>query len=448
MQAIRRLKSKRGWLIFSVLLLLTLSLLFWEEEPKPMTELADSPLKEIPVSVERVQEGTIAQWVLGEGTLQSVKSRCLAFEVTGRVKALGKDPLGNDIREGLSVLGPQTNEQKGQLLAELENQDYYQTLQSNEAAYRRSEASLEVAHVEHKQTQTELKLKNTIFARKTNLYKKRVVPQSEVEQINTERELAQLAVESAKARIEIAKAQVQATKVQWEQAQRNYERTKLYAPWNGVLAVLNINVGDQMAPQTETRLNNHGDRSGCPIAMIDPSLLEVSLEIPWEEGRPLQEGMVAQIRSFYAHPGGIQEIEWFPATIYSIAPVLSAKTRTLKVRLRTLEAVQDLRDGELVAVKIKAIEHQKALLVPERALLYQANRPYLFTVDQHQNTVTKQFVTLGTRENHQYEVIQGIEREDLVVTDGRHQLRDGVSVKIVTSVTLTKDLADNSKEIR
>jgi hypothetical protein len=103
----------------------------------------------MPVRVFKARKDSIQEWVYGEGTVRPVRRRFLNFGQSGEVVHIGKDADGNQFREGSRVSGsagkvPATgvpgekerdagkmpalpglrqDEQRGQLLAQLDQQE-------------------------------------------------------------------------------------------------------------------------------------------------------------------------------------------------------------------------------------------------------------------------------------------------------------------------------------
>ncbi|HYQ91712.1 MAG TPA: efflux RND transporter periplasmic adaptor subunit, partial [Candidatus Competibacteraceae bacterium] len=119
----------------------------------------------------------------------------------------------------------------------------------------------------------------------------------------------------------------------------------------------------------------------------------------------------------------------FPGTVYAIAPKIEEETRTIRLRARVPNPDNLLRAGMFARVALILEKREKALLVPEQAIVPQGQKTFVFRVVDNKAALTP--VTLGQRRPGQVEVTAGLNPKDLVVTDGQIKLRDGVPVQIL-----------------
>ncbi len=419
-------------LLIGICLFFSISSYSWYGEFNKYVRLVDQSPKAVPISVEVVKTGKIAQWVMAEGITSAKKLRCLNFEIPGRVSSLGITPSGAEIYEGAIVFGPSKAETYGQLLAQLDDRHYYQKLLEAKADYQRSLKLLELANTHFKQAENTFRFRKKTFLRNDKLVKKRLITESIHEQSLLEFETAQSTLNSANIRIEEAKVSADAAKARFEFSKLEYDKTKLYAPWNGTVARLNIKPGQFVGATPNSSSNDDETFKNCAITIIDPQQFEIKLQIPFYEGVAIKKGNLVLIQSVQ-HPidPNQNSVGYVSGVVYSISPVLTSQIHAFQVIVRTSKPTSRLRVRELVSVRIKTIEHSNRLLLPQRALLYQNNRPYLFVVNNTHTTVEKRFVELGIRERNTFEVIQGVTPEELIVTDGRLLLTHGSQIEIV-----------------
>ena len=99
---------------------------------------------------------------------------------------------------------------------------------------------------------------------------------------------------------------------------------------------------------------------------------------------------------------------------------------------------QDLRPGMFARVLIVFSVNDKALVVPEEALVPQGGRQYVYVIDeQGQGDARKRVsrrveVELGVRRGADVQITQGLSSGDTVVVAGQQRLqRDGTVVRVV-----------------
>lgn len=84
-----------------------------------------------------------------------------------------------------------------------------------------------------------------------------------------------------------------------------------------------------------------------------------------------------------------------------------------------------------VTVRIVVQEKKNTLAIPINTLIFRQNTPYVFDVDTESQRVEKRQIILGIGTMDKQEVLEGIEEGELLVTEGRYRLIDGMKVEIL-----------------
>ena len=374
--------------------------------------LADYPADIPVVGVEEIRPGPVSQWVIGEGTARAVIREILVFEVSGRVKTLGRTG-SREIREGDKVAG-------GQVLGELHDREFRQDVRESEAARKRAEKEKKAARINLKQARIESRLHRANFLRAEKLLAKESISLVDYDRHKALCDQAAASVLAAENRVEDMKNHIAGARARLEKAKINLDRTRITAPFDGIVARINIRKGDYMGP------DQGGDAP--PFIVIDPSVYEITADLPLVDGKTVTLKDEADIIS------GIDPSEKYgKGQVYSVSPMLTRDSRAVRVKLRTRPASgptrpSRLRDGELVRVRIRTGHRPDALTLSRNTLLYKKDRPYVFLLDRRFNTVTQRNVTLGFQEKNRVEILDGLAPGDRVVTDGRHLLMEGLQV--------------------
>ena len=124
----------------------------------------------------------------------------------------------------------------------------------------------------------------------------------------------------------------------------------------------------------------------------------------------------------------------FEGTVHSIVPEAAARTRTLPVRIRVENVIQDgrplLKAGMYARVILPVGEERQALMAPKDALKLGGPRPEVFVVDPESKKALPIAVTLGVVDGGWIEVRGPLKAGQLVVTKGNERLFPGDVVTV------------------
>lgn len=204
----------------------------------------------------------------------------------------------------------------------------------------------------------------------------------------------------------------------------------LHAPSSGY--VLNMQVRDGMHVTPARELYTLADLS--PVWVL-AELYEY--EIPL-----VRLGEEAAI-TFPYFPGKV-----FTGKVAYIYPVLEPKTRTVKVRFELPNPGWKLKPGMFANVELQ-ISRGERLVVPSTAVLDSGTEQLVF-VDRGQGMFEPRKVTTGVRTRDWYEILEGIEPGEPVVTSGNFLIDSESNLKAATEMMMpgmdmgTKEEPDSS----
>jgi len=113
-----------------------------------------------------------------------------------------------------------------------------------------------------------------------------------------------------------------------------------------------------------------------------------------------------------AYPGVIR------GKIQYLAPALDPTTRTLQARIESANPGERLKRQMYVTVEVRAGVIAKALVVPDSAILRDAqNMPYVY-IQTGANQFARRAVTLGDNQGGKTQILTGVQAGDHVVGDG------------------------------
>lgn len=331
--------------------------------PKSDSKKADKPSN---VEVALVQQVRWVEQAQAVGTLVSAQSVTLRPEVAGRVVHVA-------FADGARV-------RTGQLLVQLDD-----ALPQAELA--QAQAQLAVAQANH-QRNIELVAQNFVARR---------------------------VLDESQANLKVAQAQVQLAQARWL-------RTRIVAPFAGVVGMRHVHAGDYV-------------KEGADLVQLeDPSNLLVDFRLPEREQTHIRPGQMAQV-TVDALPG-----QTFTARIKALDPLVDANGRSLLARAELLPPTKAaLRPGMFVRVQVQLGVNEHALTVPEEAVVPNAQGFVMFRLQpaaagSPSGTAQAQRVPvqLGARQNGQVHVVQGLHAGDTVVVAGQQRLKAEVSpVRVV-----------------
>ncbi|MDD5136931.1 MAG: efflux RND transporter periplasmic adaptor subunit, partial [Candidatus Omnitrophica bacterium] len=129
--------------------------------------------------------------------------------------------------------------------------------------------------------------------------------------------------------------------------------------------------------------------------------------------------------------------EVFHGEVVSINPVLDAATRTNQVRIRIPNPEDKLKPEMFVNAQIKSNLGEK-LAIDENAVLDTGLRKIVY-LSKEGGLLESREVKLGSKAEGYYEVLDGLEEGDIVVTSGNFLIDSETRLKSVVSSQETAD---------
>lgn len=316
-----------------------------------------------PVAVEagKVTVARLEDDAQAVGTVRSNQSVVVRPEVSGRVVKLG-------FADGQRI-------QRGQLLVQLDD-----TLQ--QAQLKQAEAQASIA--------------------RTNLQRSR--------ELVAQNFVSQSAVDQNAAAMDVALAQVAL-------AQAQAARLKIFAPFDGVAGIRQVNLGDYL-------------KDGADIVNLeDVSSVWVDFRLPERFLSRTRPGQAVEV-TLDALPG-----RKLKAVVGALDSQLDANGRSVLVRARMANSDGVLRSGMFARARVVFSVREAALVVPEEALVPQGEKQFLIQlVPGDKGLVSKRLeARIGQRANGKVEVLEGLAEGDTVVLAGQARLMraDGTPVRVV-----------------
>jgi membrane fusion protein (multidrug efflux system) len=227
-------------------------------------------------------------------------------------------------------------------------------------------------------------------------------------QFNRSRELLNTQVLS-KAQYDQLEATLKADRARLAAANARLEDTLIRAPFTGRVGLRRVSVGSLINP-------------GAVITTLDDtSVIKLDFAVPENFVAALREGLAVRATA-PAFPG-----RSFAGKVASIDSRVDMTTRSVTVRALLANEDGALKPGMFLNVSL-AKDEREALVIPEEALSPEAERQYVFVVDD--GKVERREVRIGGRTPGSVEVLGGLEAGEQVIVEGTQKVRDGATVRV------------------
>jgi RND family efflux transporter MFP subunit len=341
-----------------------------------------------PVEVAPIERGPMELRRTFSGALEAPGQFVVAPKVSGRVERLTVN-----LADSVS---------RGQVVAELDNDEYVQ-------AVAQSRAELAVARANLVEAESALEIAVRELDRVVRLRERGVASESNLDTARANR-LAK------KARLEVARAEVTRAEASLATARIRLGYTRITADWSGgkgsrVVAERYVDEGQTVSANTPL----------LRIVELDP-VTGVIFATEKDYGK-LQPGQGVSLATD-AYPG-----ESFDGRILRIAPVFREATRQARVEVSVKNPGHRLKPGMFIRATVVLDRVADAVIVPEQALTSRNNRTGVFLVDDDGRSVVWREVRVGIREGGRVQVL-GEELSGRVVILGQQLVDEGSPIVI------------------
>jgi membrane fusion protein (multidrug efflux system) len=309
----------------------------------------------IPVESIKAEVRSISQKIRAVGTLTSNESVVVTAEIAARVTEI-------DFAEGRKAGA-------GQILARLDGSTLTAQRDRARASLNLSQANRERAEI---------------------LFQEEAISQRERDEA-----VAQWKLDEASLRL----------------AQAQLEKTVLKAPFDGVLGLRHVSVGEYVQP------------GQAIVTLDDTDPIKVDFRVPEVYSPDLYTGQTVQV-SIDAAPG-----RTFNGEVYAIEPTVDPVSRSLKIRAKIPNRQGVLRSGMFARIQLVLEEKPQAIMIPEEALLSRGEERFVYRVVD--GKVTEAIVRTGLRQPGMVEIVEGLSPGDTVITAGQIKVRPGMPVTLL-----------------
>jgi membrane fusion protein (multidrug efflux system) len=309
----------------------------------------------MPVEAVTVETGIVTRDITAVGSMRANESVIIRSEIAGRIQAI-QFSEGESVTQGAELVTLDATEFRAQLA------ETTATVRLNELNFRRAQ---------------ELQAKNLLSRQ------------------SYDEAQAKLAESRAQQNIEEARL----------------AKTKLFAPFAGVLGLRQVSPGDYIKEGQD--IVNLEDIASLKLDFRVPETYLAEIKLDQEVNTEVD-----------AYPG-----RTFSGKVYAIDPRIDEQTRTVLLRAHIPNSDLLLRPGMFARVNLVLEQRAAALLIPEQALVPKAEEQFVYRIVEGKALQSK--VKTGQRRNGKVEVLEGLSSGDTVVTAGQTKLHDGAMVMVV-----------------
>lgn len=211
---------------------------------------------------------------------------------------------------------------------------------------------------------------------------------------------------------EKTKSELDVARAAYDIASLALRESEIKAPFDGVVSLRHIKVGNQIQPGSPAFRVTRMDR------------LQAQIFVPERDIHKLARGQSATL-SVDAWPG-----KPFAGEILRVNPVVDAQTGTVKVTV-AMKPEPQLKPGMFGRIEIRYDRKDNAVLVAKDAIITEDAATSVFVVAD--GKARRRGVKLGYSDAQNYEVLEGLKPGEQVVTTGQTNLKDDARIEVVNA---------------
>jgi membrane fusion protein (multidrug efflux system) len=361
----------QGGSVYAALVALTVIGCGAQVEPREPPAAPQGSDAIIEVTSQRVRSGSISQRVFAPGSLVARRVSHIGAEVPGRIEEIF-------VRSGERV-------EAGAPLFRIDPEPY-------EAALRRAEAGLDLAHSQREQLDADLE-------RLKALHADGVGSESEVDRAGTALRVAMARERQAREAVAMGRLDL--------------KRTSVVAPYAGSIAERLVDEGTTALVQPQTIV----------VVIHETTELEARADVAERQLSVVRVGDPALV-----HLEGLADP--IPTTVATVSDTIDQATRTYRVRMRIPNPDHRLKAGVFARIEIQPQGKRDALLVSREAIRSEEAQTQVLVVRDRRAVAVP--VRLGLVSDTEAEVLSGLELgTEVIVGRAAQELAAGMRVHVV-----------------
>lgn len=326
-----------------------------------------------PVKVTDVKRQQISEKIYYTGLIEARERIIITPEVSGKIAKI-------NVEEGDRV-------RKGDVLAELDTRTVGLQLQQ-------AEAGMAVAQANYNDAQRNME---------------------RMERLRDENAVSEQQYEKVKLAFESAEAQLKQSKAALDLAEHSLDVSIMTAPFSGVIASKNAEVGDIINPM----MGGSNSMAGGVLTLVDFSAVKINIQVSLEDVVRIKKGQKASLTvttfSDKVFPGKV--------TVVNMAADPASKKFGVEVQLPNPDLL--LRPNIFGEVVLEVSTHEDALVIPQNSVVEDS---YVFVAED--GRAVKKKIVIGLQNTTLLEVLQGLDEGESVIVEGNYGLEDGAEIEV------------------
>ena len=312
-----------------------------------------------------------------------------------------------------------THVKQGQILAVLEIPELQQQLEQDEAALRRSEQDRSRAQEELNRAESAYKVAHLTYTRLADVQTSRpeLVAQQEIDIAQGKDLEASAGVSGARDALAAAQQGMLSTRAALEKDRAMYAYSRMTAPFEGVVTEVYAYTGALLPAGTNS---NKGTLALCRLSQNN--LLRLVIPVPERAVSDIHAGDTVVVEVSGAK-------QPFNGQIAHISGQIETQTRTMHAEVEVANPKYELVPGMYASVKIPLHSAVNALSVPVQAVQSTGEGKGSVFVVLVDNRLEKRTVKLGLQTPTHFEILSGVQQDDMVLFGEQGQYKPGQLVK-------------------
>lgn len=359
----------------------------------------------VPVATTRITTTTVPEVITANGELFAEEQANISTKVPGRVTQLKVD-LGSQV-------------QAGDILGELEKDDYEFRVRQAEALVEQTRARLALANRPDdkvdpertamvKEARAALEEARVVYQTTSSLQKEGVVSKVEADRALARMQGLEARVQSSLAEVLTLASQLTERRAQLALAKQQLQDSTIRAPFAGAITKRIASLGEYLATNAPV------------VTLVRQHPLRVRLEVPERQAAKIRKGQAIEISIEGAKIGRV-------GRVVRISPAIEALNRSLVIEGEIPNSDGILRPGSFVEGAVTVNPHAQGIVVPRAALLNFAGIERAFLV---KNGILEDRVVKTARRlsDTAVEIVEGLQDGDILVTQPNDRLTKGQKV--------------------
>ncbi len=364
----------------------------------------------IHVQITTVQRISMDRLVDLSGTLISPDQARVSSEVAGVVVQVLVE-LGQEVKAG-------------QILVRLEPRELELALEREISLLRQTEAQLGIDGIQVKEpppdeqvsmvrtAKANLDDARAQLVRAQRLMKQRLLPQADMDTAETRVKVTEAAYQTALETVQSLKASLRERRAAVALAQKKLDDAVIKSPVAGSVSERLVHPGEFIQQNTPV------------IGLVQMNPLKLKTAVQERHASVIHPGQSVQFR-----------VETFPDEVFDgrvafVSPAVDQTTRTFTVEVLVDNSHRRLKPGFFAKGMIFLRHDDNVPALPEQAISTLAGVSTVFVVEN--NRIRQQIVTLGARSGKFFEILSGLQGNEILATTNLSQLANG---SVVTPVT-------------